>query len=263
MHDERVSLSLVIPCLDEAPSLPALLERCRAVFGSRGDVEVVLVDNGSTDGTPEVLERLLPDHPYARAVRLDANRGYGGGILAGLAAARGAILGWTHADLQTDPGDALAGLQLFAEAPAPERLFVKGRRRGRPAGDVAFTVGMALFESALLRRRLWDINAQPTLFHRRFYERFAAPASAPPAPTDFALDLYAYLLAAEAGLDIRRFAVCFGDRAHGRSHWNVDWRGKARFIRRTLVYSLRLRRDVRGSRDACTSSPTGSTRSPS
>ncbi|MFP3686180.1 glycosyltransferase, partial [Bacillus sp. SIMBA_026] len=85
-----------------------------------------------------------------RTVRVEKNQGYGFGILSGLRAAEGRILAWTHADMQTDPADALKGLALFEQAADPERLFVKGKRHGRPLGDVAFTVGMSAFETLLL-----------------------------------------------------------------------------------------------------------------
>jgi glycosyltransferase involved in cell wall biosynthesis len=227
------AFSLVIPCYNEAKTLPLLAARCLESF-ARSDVEVILVDNGSTDDSPAVLAKLLSGP--VRSVRVEKNQGYGFGILSGLAAAQGRILGWTHADMQTDPADALRGLALFEGSSAPERLFVKGRRHGRPLGDVAFTVGMSVFETALLRQPLWDINAQPTMFPRAFYESWRAP------PKDFALDLFAYHAAKVAGLEIRRFPVRFGERAHGTSHWNVNWAAKARFIRRTVDFSLELRR---------------------
>ena len=224
--------SLVIPCYNEAANLPLLLERCRALAGQPG-LEVVLVDNGSTDDTPAVLARLLPGYPGCRSVRVERNQGYGFGILAGLAAAGGDILGWTHADLQTDPQDALRGLALFERH--GDAIFVKGRRHGRPLADAVFTAGMSVFETLLLRAPLWDINAQPTLFPRRFFDSWRA------APDDFSLDLYAYYQARRAGLAVHRFPVRFGRRAHGVSHWNVDWAAKRKFIQRTVSYSLQLK----------------------
>ena len=229
------SLSLVIPCYNEAKSLPALLSRCAAIVAARPDAEVVLVDNGSSDTSPEMFRELLPKYPGCRSVRVEKNQGYGFGILSGLRAAKGSILGWTHADLQADPSDALKGLELFEKSATPERLFVKGRRYGRPASDVAFTVGMSLFETMLLGRRLWDINAQPTMFPRSFFESWTSP------PNDFALDLYAYYNALRAGMVVERFPVRFGERLHGHSHWNVNWGAKWKFIRRTMDFSVTLR----------------------
>lgn len=229
-------LSLVIPCFNEAANLPQLAERCERLLASDSVEEVILVDNGSTDDSPAVLERLVARNPRLRSVRVATNQGYGHGILQGLAAARGDILGWTHADMQTDPMDALAGLELFATDPAPHRLYAKGRRYGRPVSDRAFTLAMSVFETLLLGRVLIDINAQPNLFHRSFFLTWVEP------PKDFSLDLYVYHAAKHAGLRVRRFPVRFGERAFGVSHWNVNWRAKAKFIRRTLGFSFQLRR---------------------
>jgi glycosyltransferase involved in cell wall biosynthesis len=230
-----MKFSLVIPCYNEAENLPLLLERCRQV-GAHEGVEVILVDNGSTDRSAEILNGLLDQYPGCRMVQVEKNQGYGHGILSGLAAAEGRILGWTHADMQTDPMDALNGLELFGDG--DEGVFVKGRRYGRPLGDVFFTAGMSLFDTLLLRRPMWDINAQPTMFSRAFYETWQQP------PQDFSLDLYAYYLAVRGKLTVRRFPVHFGDRAHGTSHWNINLAGKIKFIRRTVEFSLQLRKSL-------------------
>ena len=156
--------------------------------------------------------------------------------MSGLKAAKGEILGWTHADMQTDPQDTLFGLELFEKH--GDDIFVKGRRYGRPFMDVVFTVGMSVFETFLLARPMWDINAQPTMFSRRFFESWTAP------PDDFSLDLYAYYQAQSYGLKVHRFPVRFGERAHGVSHWNVNWAAKRKFIRRTVDFSLQLKKKI-------------------
>jgi glycosyltransferase involved in cell wall biosynthesis len=231
--------SLIIPCYNEAANLPGLVTRCRALVED-ATTEVILVDNGSSDATPEVLDALVADQPRIRSVRVAVNRGYGHGILSGLRHASGDVLGWTHADHQTDPVDARAAIALFVASADPERLFVKGLRYGRPALDVAFTGGMSMFETMLSGHVMRDINAQPTLFHRKFYETWRNP------PDDFALDLFAYWRAREAALTIRRIPVRFGPRAYGVSHWNSGLAARLKFVRRTLDYSLRLRRSLDG-----------------
>ncbi len=227
--------SLVIPCYNEAANLPLLLERCKALVVTP-DVEIVFVDNGSTNSTSEVIEKLLPKFPGCRSIRVGKNQGYGFGVVSGLKAAKGEILGWMHADMQTDPQDALLGLELFEKH--GDDIFVKGRRYGRPFMDVVFTVGMSVFETFLLARPMWDINAQPTMFSRRFFESWTAP------PDDFSLDLYAYYQAQSYGLKVHRFPVRFGERAHGVSHWNVNWAARRKFIRRTVDFSLQLKKKI-------------------
>lgn len=227
--------SLVIPCYNEARSLPELVLRSRFTAEAGGG-EVVLVDNGSTDDTPAVLAGLLdPADDRVRSVRVEPNEGYGWGITRGLLAARAPVVGWTHADLQTDPADVLRALPAFEEG---DRVFVKGRRYGRPVGDRVFTAGMSVFESALLRTRLSDINAQPTLFSRSLMDEWGTP------PRDFALDLFAMHAAVTRGYAVRRVPVLFAPRRYGTSHWNVDLAAKRRFIKRTVDFSLALRKQL-------------------
>ncbi len=230
-----ILLSIVVPCFNEAENIPLLLKR----FGQavrRGDVEVVLVDNGSTDQTPQVLEELLPRYPFARSIRVPKNQGYGYGIVQGLGACRGVFIGWTHADLQTDPADVIRALRIIEKYQGNTRLFIKGRRRGRPIGDRFFTGGMGVFETIYLGSRLWDVNAQPNVFARTFFETWEQP------PKDFALDLYAFYMARRQGLQVKRFPVVFAKRQHGTSHWNSGLRSRWKFIRRTVSFSRKLKR---------------------
>ena len=229
-----MKVSIVIPCYNEADNIPALLERCALITAS-GEVEIILVDNGSTDETQKTLNEKLPFYRGCRSIRIELNQGYGYGILSGLQAAQGQILGWTHADLQTDPNDIVKGLEYFERFGI--QIFVKGKRQDRPIADVIFTSGMSLFETLLFGRRLSDINAQPTMFSKTFFDSWQDP------PFDFSLDLYAYYHASKAGLSIHRFPVLFGERVHGVSHWNVNWKAKVKFIRRTFRYSLELKRN--------------------
>lgn len=228
-----MKVSLVIPCYNETKNLPALIDRCEELVNKQ-NVEVILVDNGSTDQSHVVIQK----YPFIKLVRVKENRGYGFGIIQGLKQASGDILAWTHADLQTDPQDLMRGLLSFKSSKNPEKLFVKGNRTGRPIFDNIFTFGMSLFETLLLRTLMWDINAQPTIFHRSFFQTWLQP------PKDFSLDLYAYFLAKNSNMEVERFPVKFSKRLHGISNWNMNLAGKYKFIKRTLSYSFMLKRTL-------------------
>jgi glycosyltransferase involved in cell wall biosynthesis len=234
-----LKLSIIIPCYNELKNLPLLLKRCETVFDSSKNIEIIIVDNGSTDGTSLALDKLITGLSFIKKVNVEINQGYGYGILAGLKAASGDILCWTHADMQTDIADTLKGMIFFSNESEKNRLFLKGRRSGRPVIDMIFTVGMSVFETLLLRKPMWDINAQPTMFHRDFYLSWSSP------PNDFSLDLYVYYLAKKSNLTVKRFPVVFAKRAFGVSNWNINFSSKYAFIKRTLIYSFSLSRRIK------------------
>ena len=235
MSDFR--LTLVIPCYNELNNLEKLVQKCENLCNADNAIDVVLVDNGSSDGSSEIFAKGFL-HDRINSIRVDVNQGYGFGILSGLRAAKGDVIGWTHADLQTDPMDAIKALECFRGAKDPRHVFVKGRRVGRPIRDVAFTWGMTAVASLALGKKLTDINAQPSLFHRDFFATWAD------APNDFSLDLYAYALALSMKLDIERVKVNFGDRMFGIGH-NESLISKLRYSRRTLGYIVKLRQRMR------------------
>ncbi len=89
--------SVVIPAFNEADRLPRYLDEVVAYFEGRGEpYEVIVVDDGSTDGTPEAVE--ARHHPSVRVLRLGLNSGKGAAVRAGMLAARGACRLFTDAD---------------------------------------------------------------------------------------------------------------------------------------------------------------------
>lgn len=230
-----LKLSIIVPCYNEAKNIPLILNRFKEKI-KWDDIELILVNNGSTDDSQDVMETLLLGYPFARIEKVEINQGYGFGILSGLRTAKGEYLAWTHADMQTDPYDAIKALELIEKAPNPVKTFVKGNRKGRQLMDNFFTWGMGVFESFYLGVSLNDINAQPNLFHHSFFEKWDNP------PYDFSLDLYAFYMARRHNLEVIRFPVFFAERIHGHSHWNFGWRSKWKFIKRILDFSLKLKK---------------------
>ena len=227
--------SLVIPCYNEGENIPLLINRLKRVFKDK-DNEVILVNNGSTDQTQEIIEKQIKGVENFKVLKIFKNIGYGHGILKGLEIARGEILGWTHADLQTDPNDALKALDFFDSVKKP--LFIKGLRKGRSIYDSFFTFFMSLFEMILLGKYMKDINAQPTIFSKSLLESWSNP------PIDFSLDLYAYFTAINGKYEIKRFPVNFPKRIYGLSKWNFSFKSKYKFIIRTIQFSLLLKKKL-------------------
>jgi len=225
-------LSVVIPCFNEQGNIEKLVTSLRLLSNEQGQVEFVLVDNGSTDNTGQLLRTLTQGVVGVRVVSLPTNFGYGHGIKAGLRDARGHYLGWTHSHNQTDPKDVYEALSIAASRNGP--TIVKGRRYGRSRVDTLFTWGMSVFESLLFRMKLRDINAQPTIFSRGLLADVLA------GPDDFSLDLYALVVARQREFVELRFPVKFGPRFSGESKWNTSTLARIKFVVRTVSFSLSL-----------------------
>lgn len=234
-------LSLTIPCFNEAENLPRLLEKLGSAI-NRSDIEIIIVDNGSTDNTDKVLGRLLKDYPFARSIRIEKNEGYGNGVLTGLHSSDSEFAGWTHGDLQTDPLDIIRGLELLERIESKEKGYSKGYRVNRPWSDRVFSLGMSALASISLNTPLFEINAQPNLFSRSLLSHASNP------PKDFSLDLYMYYIAKRNGFKIERFRVGFKERIFGVSDWNTGIRSRLQFIYRTFQYIVSLRNEMRHSK---------------
>ncbi|MYB95963.1 glycosyltransferase family 2 protein [Candidatus Poribacteria bacterium] len=102
-------LSIVIPAYNEAESLPVLLEQIQVVLKTHAyhRAEVIIINDGSTDATAEVLDVLSaqPQQPPIRVIHFRRNQGKAEALMAGFAAATGYIVITMDADLQDDPGE--------------------------------------------------------------------------------------------------------------------------------------------------------------
>lgn len=236
MTNTQPRFSIIIPAYNEAANLPRLLARYREIWEDL-PAELIVVDNGSGDTSASVLAEQLarPDMAFARSLRIEHNRGYGHGIHSGLEAASGEILGFSHADMQTDPADLFRGYHRLLACDDPRRSLVKGERQPRPFRDELVTRGMSVVASTVLLTRLTDINAQPKIFHRSHLDRLTAP------PDGIPYDLYVVYRARRAGLRVVTIPVVFAARAHGESRWAASFLSRHRTILDMLRVIVRLR----------------------
>jgi glycosyltransferase involved in cell wall biosynthesis len=233
-------LSVIFPCYNESSNIVGIISSIKSALQGRNDVEIILVDNGSTDSTPQVLEQALQGehNKQFKTLRIEKNIGYGYGIMEGVSIAFGEVIAWTHADLQTDPADVLEAYKIFFDHPEYPNCILKGRRVGRNPLDALFTAGMSLFSTALLRVPLSDVNAQPKMFHKSFLKKLLNP------PLDFSLDLYLLYQARVNKYQILEHHVNFGKRLYGESKGGGTLKGKLRLIQRTWKYMIKLKSEL-------------------
>ncbi len=123
-----VRISVLVPAKDEAENLPLFLELCAAMIRAQAVLyEVIVVDDGSDDATPTVLEALKEKYGFLRTVRHRARRGIAEALRSGYLAARGDILVFYPADLQFKPEDIP---RLVAPILADESDMVTGFKQG-------------------------------------------------------------------------------------------------------------------------------------
>jgi glycosyltransferase involved in cell wall biosynthesis len=121
-------ISVVIPLLNEAESLGMLYNELTAVADAEGyDMEIVFVDDGSTDGSWAEVRRLVAADPRVRGIRFRRNFGKAAALSAGFRAARGELIFTLDADLQDDPRE----IPRFIAAMDDELDVVSGWKRVR------------------------------------------------------------------------------------------------------------------------------------
>lgn len=188
------TLGLAIPLLDEADGCAREAGALAAALDAAGiRFRLMLVDNGSRDGTGEIVDRLARDLPGVRALHLRENAGYGGGILAGLAALDTPWRGWHWGDGQVRPEVVVAACERLARG---DVAFVKARRLQREDGWQRRLISAAYNRVACpaLGVPVPDVNGCPKIFTAEALARLA------PRSRDWLLDLEVVYGAVRANL---------------------------------------------------------------
>lgn len=165
------SLSVFFPAYNDAPSLPPLLRKTFEVLQeSVADYEVIVVNDGSRDKTAAVLDQLQTEHgPFLRVVTHAENRGYGGALRSGFAAAAKDFVFYTDGDGQYDPCEIPRLLELVG----PGTGLVNGYKLERHDPAHRIWIGRIYNYCArlLFRIRIRDIDCDYRLIRRALLEK--------------------------------------------------------------------------------------------
>jgi len=239
-------LSVVVPARNEAEGLPQLVGEIvaalRPLCGERedrrfrlGGFEVLIVDDGSTDRTAQVLEGLRAEHPEVREVRLRANVGQSGATAAGFWAARGAWIATLDADLQNDPADLAA---LWRMLPGHDAALGWREKRQDTWFRRAVSRWANRVRNAVLGQSIRDTGCSVRIFPRDLALRL---------PLFHGSHRFLGPLLIREGARIVQSPVNHRARPHGRSHYNfrnrsfrvvVDLLGVSWLMRRPLRYEV-------------------------
>lgn len=231
-------VSLAIPCYNEAACLRITVLRLVQAFREiRISLELVLVDNGSKDNTGQIIDDLIKDGLPIIKRTIPVNQGYGHGILTGLEACRGRIIGFLHADGQCDSRDVakVCDVALNLERPT----LVKIRRRFRMEGlrrKFTSLVYNGVINVLFPGIGSLDVNGSPKVFPREYLEQMEIQSR------DWFIDPEMMVRARDLGLPVMEVNVMWQVRPGGKS--NVDASTSVEFIFNLLKYRIRGHRPL-------------------
>jgi len=226
------SLSAFFPAHDEEANVVPMAEALLEILPKVAERwELIIVDDGSRDRTPELADQLARTHPGVRVVHHPVNRGYGAAVRSGIAACRFDYVFFTDGDRQFDPAQITALVPQLAQADV-----VVGYRHARadPLVRRLNAAGWNLLMRALLRLPVRDVNCAFKLFRREALAGIEARA-------DGAM-LSAELIARIARRGHRIVEVPV---AHLPRRAGTPTGAKPAVILRAFAELLRLRRDLR------------------
>lgn len=207
-----VDISIVVPAFNEAANLPEMIRRARAAVAVLGTYELIVVDDGSTDGSWGVIEDAAAEWPEVVGVRLQRNFGQHPAVSAGFAAARGGIVVTLDADLQNPPEEIprlVARLGPDCDVASGWRQLRKDRwMRTLPSRLVNVVIGR------LTKVRLHDYGCMLRAYKRKVIDQVQACPEANKSIT---------ALVSWLGVRIVEVPVGHHERAAGHSRYNY-WR---------------------------------------
>ncbi|MEM6705472.1 MAG: glycosyltransferase family 2 protein [Acidobacteriota bacterium] len=212
-QERRLDVSVVIPVLNERESIAELAQRVDEVLTERGcEFEIVFVDDGSNDGTPEAIKALRDAFPSVKLLRFRRNFGKAAALSAGFEHSRGRFIVTLDGDLQDDPKEIPRFLDLLEE---DEYDLVSGwkRRRKDPLSRRLLSKVYNWVTRQLARIDLHDFNCGFKAYRREVFDHVSVYGE---------LHRYIPVLASRQGFRVGEIAVKHHARKHGRSKYGWD-----------------------------------------
>ena len=205
-------ISVFFPAYNDEASIAGLVGEALALLPSlTDDFEVIVVDDGSTDGTAVVLERLAREDPHVRVVRHQVNRGYGAALRTGFASATKDLVFYTDGDGQYDVRELTLLRPLLAEGVD----IVNGYKIQRADGWQRKAIGAAYNGLAhlLFSIPIRDVDCDFRLLRRRAVEQVELVSSSGSICVELVHKLH------RAGCVFAEVPVRHRPRVHGRSQF--------------------------------------------
>jgi glycosyltransferase involved in cell wall biosynthesis len=178
----RPRLTFFFPAFNEEENVEETVRRALSEVGPLvdGSIEVLIVDDGSTDRTPELADALAAADPRVR-VHHQPNRGYGGALRAGFAGASGELIGFSDGDLQFDLREMSRLLDRLSDPGASRVEGVIGYRikRRDPPHRIFIAKTYNAIVSALFGLRVRDIDCAMKLFRREVFDGLRLDTDSP------------------------------------------------------------------------------------
>ncbi|MGH9026388.1 MAG: glycosyltransferase family 2 protein [Acidimicrobiia bacterium] len=169
-HPPIESISAFFPCYNDEATITSMVNLAVSTIERVGaEGEVIVVNDGSIDGSAAVLRELSERQPWLRVITHDHNRGYGGALISGFAAASRQWVFYTDGDAQFDPSE----LELLAEHATADVDVVQGYKISRADNVARRVIGRVYhrFVSFVFGLRIRDTDCDFRLIRRSTMEK--------------------------------------------------------------------------------------------
>ena len=208
----KPGLSVFFPAYNDSGTIASLvISALRAARKLTSDFEVIVVNDGSADATAEIVDELARTYPEVRVVHHERNRGYGGALRSGFAAATRDLIFYTDGDAQYDPAEMAVLWHAFNE----EVDLVNGYKISRSDPLHRIIIGRIYHHTVkiLFGLRVRDVDCDFRMMRRSIFDKVILEKSSGVICLEMMKKIQ------DAGFQIAEVPVHHYHRSHGRSQF--------------------------------------------